>query len=90
MATTYLHLVPARHRRVNTDARVRRKQYSMSLFVAWVVNAILKHRYLAVAAVIAVLALGWIGWSRLGGREHAASGLHSVANFLAETETSAR
>ncbi len=35
VASTYLHLVPARHRRVNTDAKVRRKQYSMSLFVAY-------------------------------------------------------
>lgn len=35
VASTYLHLVPARHRRVNSDAKVRRKQYSMSLFVAY-------------------------------------------------------
>jgi phytoene desaturase len=35
VALTYMQLVPARHRRVNTDARLRRKQYSMSLFVAY-------------------------------------------------------
>lgn len=35
VATTYMQLVPARHRRVNTDARLRRKQYSMSLFVVY-------------------------------------------------------
>jgi phytoene desaturase len=35
VAFTYMHLVAARHRRVNTDASLRRKQYSMSLFVAY-------------------------------------------------------
>ncbi|MGQ0647764.1 MAG: phytoene desaturase [Gemmatimonadaceae bacterium] len=35
VATTYLHLVPARFRRVNTDARVKGRRYSMSLFVVY-------------------------------------------------------
>jgi phytoene desaturase len=35
VANTYLHLVPARHRRTNTDARVKRRRYSMSLFVIY-------------------------------------------------------
>jgi phytoene desaturase len=35
LANTYLRLVPARFRKVNTDARLLRKQYSMSLFVIY-------------------------------------------------------
>jgi len=35
VASTYMRLVPSRFRRVNTDARYRRKRYSMSLFVSY-------------------------------------------------------
>jgi len=35
LANTYMRLVPARFRRVNTDARLLRKQYSNSLFVIY-------------------------------------------------------
>ena len=35
VASTYLGLVPARARRRNTDARIRRLRYSMSLFVMY-------------------------------------------------------
>jgi phytoene desaturase len=35
VAFTYLKLVPARFRRVNTDRKVRRMRYSMSLFVIY-------------------------------------------------------
>lgn len=34
-ATTYLSLVPREARTVNTDARVRRRRYSMSLFIVY-------------------------------------------------------
>jgi phytoene desaturase len=42
-AYTYTHLVPAEHRRRNSDARYRRTQYSMSLFVIYFGT---KRRYL--------------------------------------------
>ncbi len=35
VATTYLDMVPGSARRVNTDARVRRRRYSMSVFVLY-------------------------------------------------------
>jgi phytoene desaturase len=35
VAYTYLHMLPARVRRRNTDARIRRLRYSMSLFVIY-------------------------------------------------------
>ncbi|MFP5356445.1 MAG: phytoene desaturase family protein, partial [Gemmatimonadota bacterium] len=35
VAFTYMRLIAPRHRRVNTDARLARKQYSMSLFVTY-------------------------------------------------------
>jgi phytoene desaturase len=35
VAWTYLHLIPALHRRKNTDAAIKRKRYSMSLFVVY-------------------------------------------------------
>ena len=35
VASTYLHMVPARFRRKNTDRRVKRLRYSMSLFVVY-------------------------------------------------------
>ena len=35
VASTYMHLIAPRHRRHNTDASFRRKQYSMSLFVSY-------------------------------------------------------
>ncbi|MCC6770132.1 MAG: phytoene desaturase [Gemmatimonadaceae bacterium] len=35
LAFTYMKLVAPRHRRVNTDARLARKDYSMSLFVSY-------------------------------------------------------
>jgi len=35
VAFTYMRLIAPRHRRVNTDARLSRKQYSMSLFVSY-------------------------------------------------------
>jgi phytoene desaturase len=35
VARTYLDLVPARYRKVNTDRRITRRRYSMSLFVLY-------------------------------------------------------
>jgi phytoene desaturase len=35
VAFTYLNLIPARFRRKNTDYKIKRKQYSMSLFVLY-------------------------------------------------------
>ncbi|MEO6446830.1 MAG: phytoene desaturase [Gemmatimonadaceae bacterium] len=35
VATTYMQLLAPRHRKVNTDARMRGKKYSMSLFVCY-------------------------------------------------------
>ena len=35
VATTYMHLVPSRFRKRNTDRRMRRMRYSMSLFVIY-------------------------------------------------------
>jgi predicted acylesterase/phospholipase RssA len=56
---------------------------AMSLFVAWVVAAILDSRYLAVAGVLLVIGTCWFGWARLGGRERAAAGLRSAADYIA-------
>ncbi|MBK9050163.1 MAG: phytoene desaturase [Chloroflexi bacterium] len=35
VAYTYLNMIPAQHRRKNTDASIKRKKYSMSLFVIY-------------------------------------------------------
>jgi len=35
LANSYMRLIAPRHRKHNTDARIRRKQYSMSLFVSY-------------------------------------------------------
>ncbi len=35
VAFTYLNLISAEHRRINTDARIKRNKYSMSLFVIY-------------------------------------------------------